>query len=106
MTGAERMCGGRRGVRLMPVRTLAPLPDRQCARAARAAVGQGQLRPMFAFMDSLRKAQGTVLEGFGFGPTECDYHLLASGPRWRLRDYGGPDAGPLLLIVAAPIKRP
>jgi polyhydroxyalkanoate synthase len=61
---------------------------------------------MFAFMDSLRKAQGAVLEGFGFGPTECDYHLLASGPRWRLRDYGGPDAGPLLLIVAAPIKRP
>ena len=60
---------------------------------------------MFAFMDTLRKAQGAVLEEFGFGPTECAYHLLASGPRWRLRDYGGLDAGPLLLIVAAPTKR-
>ena len=61
---------------------------------------------MFALMDILRKAQGDALEGLGFGPTECSYEVLASGPRWRLRDYGGPDTEPLLLIVAAPIKRP
>jgi len=61
---------------------------------------------MFAMMDTLRKAQGEALEGLGFGPNECGYRVLASGPRWRLRDYGGPDAGPPVLIVAAPIKRP
>ena len=61
---------------------------------------------MFALMDTLRKAQGEALEGIGFGPTECGYDVLASGLRWRLRDYGGPDPGPSLLIVAAPVKRP
>jgi polyhydroxyalkanoate synthase subunit PhaC len=61
---------------------------------------------MFALMDSLRKAQGDALAALGFGPTECSYEVLASGLRWCLRDYGGPDSGPLLLIIAAPIKRP
>jgi polyhydroxyalkanoate synthase len=61
---------------------------------------------MFASMDTLRKAQGEALERLGFGPNECDYQVPASGLRWRLRDYGGPDVGSVLLIVAAPIKRP
>jgi polyhydroxyalkanoate synthase subunit PhaC len=61
---------------------------------------------MFAWMDTLRKAQGVALEGLGFGPNECAYQVPASGRRWRLRAYGGPSGGPLLLIVAAPIKRP
>ena len=61
---------------------------------------------MFGVLDEVRRAQGTVLEGLGFGPTECSYHILASGPHWSLRGYGGSDAGPCLLIVAAPIKRP
>src|SRR5262249_34966798 len=43
----------------------------------------------------------------GFGPTECPYQITASGPHWRLRDYGGGrNASASLLIVAAPIKRP
>jgi polyhydroxyalkanoate synthase len=61
---------------------------------------------MLELMDRLRKAQGEALERLGFGPTECGFEVLASGVRWRLRDYGGPDPGPLLLIIAAPIKRP
>ena len=61
---------------------------------------------MFALMDTLRKAQGEALEGLGFGPTECCHHVVASGLRWRLRAYGGPDGRPALLIIAAPIKRP
>ena len=61
---------------------------------------------MFGFVDALRRAQGAALDGLGFGPTECSYQILASGPHWRLRDYAGSEAGPCLLIVAAPIKRP
>jgi polyhydroxyalkanoate synthase len=61
---------------------------------------------MFGVVDAVRRTQGAVLEGLGFGPTECSYHILASGPHWSLRDYAGRKAGPCLLIVAAPIKRP
>jgi len=62
--------------------------------------------PILGFMDSLRRAQGDVLETLGFGPNECDYRVTASGRYWRLRDYGVDDARLSLLIVAAPIKRP
>jgi polyhydroxyalkanoate synthase subunit PhaC len=61
---------------------------------------------MFGVVDAIRRAQGAVLEGLGFGPTECSYRVVASGPHWRLREYGQSAAGPSLLIVAAPIKRP
>ncbi len=57
-------------------------------------------------MDSLRRAQGEALAALGCGPAECRYSVGASGPSWRLRDYGPPGGGPSLLIVAAPIKRP
>ncbi len=55
-------------------------------------------------IDALRQAEGDALGALGYEPVECDYRVLASTPGWRLRDYGG--AGPPLLIVAAPIKRP
>src|ERR687891_935011 len=61
---------------------------------------------MFGVVDAVRRAQGAVLEGLGFGPSECSYRIVASGPYWKLRDYGGAEAGPCLLIIAAPIKRP
>jgi polyhydroxyalkanoate synthase subunit PhaC len=61
---------------------------------------------MFGVLDEVRRAQGAVLEGLGFGPTECSYRIVASGPHWSLREYEGPEARPCLLIVAAPIKRP
>ncbi|MGI9384068.1 MAG: alpha/beta fold hydrolase [Methyloligellaceae bacterium] len=54
----------------------------------------------------MRRGQGEALRAFGYGPEECGYRILTSGPGWRLRHYDGPDAGPVLLIVAAPIKRP
>ncbi len=62
--------------------------------------------PMLGFMDSLRRAQGDVLQTLGFGPDECEYRVAASGRYWRLRDYAASDASLSLLIVAAPIKRP
>lgn len=61
---------------------------------------------MFSLADAMRRAQGNALDFLGFGPKECGYRVLASGLHWRLRDYGGSDIGPSLLIVAAPIKRP
>jgi polyhydroxyalkanoate synthase len=59
-----------------------------------------------ALSDAVRQAQGAVLQALGFGPTECEYRVLASGPGRRLRAYGGEEGGRSLLIVAAPIKRP
>ncbi|MGI9382078.1 MAG: alpha/beta fold hydrolase [Methyloligellaceae bacterium] len=66
----------------------------------------GNLTPLFAWADIVRRSQGEVLRAFGYGPEECSYRVLASGAGWRLRHYDGPAAGPALLIVAAPIKRP
>jgi polyhydroxyalkanoate synthase subunit PhaC len=61
---------------------------------------------MFRVLDQVRRVQGAVLEELGFGPAECSYRIGASGPHWMLRDYGGSESGPCLLIIAAPIKRP
>ena len=57
-------------------------------------------------LDTLRQIQGDGLGRLGLGPTECRYRVVATGARWRLRAYLGATAGPPLLIVAAPIKRP
>jgi polyhydroxyalkanoate synthase len=57
-------------------------------------------------IDVLRQAQGHALGALGLGPNELPYQAIDSGQHWRLRDYGGHDASPPLLIVAAPIKRP
>ena len=42
---------------------------------------------MPAFMDALRQVQGDALEGLGFGPTECGYHVIASGRFGTLREW-------------------
>jgi polyhydroxyalkanoate synthase subunit PhaC len=60
----------------------------------------------FAITDRMHQAQGDALDALGLGPRECAFRLISSGPHWRLRAYGGPEAGPLLLMVPAPIKRP
>jgi polyhydroxyalkanoate synthase len=61
---------------------------------------------LFSLADIVRRAQGDALDVVGFGPQECSYRLIASGPQWQLRDYGGDSLRSPLLIVAAPIKRP
>ena len=76
------------------------------AESHREKARQGSTALMFAFMDTLRRMQGATLEALGFGPAERGYRVLASGRRWRLRDYADPDAEPSLLIIPAPIKRP
>ena len=68
--------------------------------------GNTVIEEIYSLADAVRRAQGSILDVLGFGPDECSYRVLASGPSWRLRDYGGSDIGWPLLIVAAPIKRP
>ena len=63
-------------------------------------------KQLFEFMDSTRRAQGDVFAALGLGPNECAYHIIAQAPLWRLRAYSARTAGPPLLIVAAPIKKP
>ncbi|MGB8279007.1 MAG: alpha/beta fold hydrolase [Methylovirgula sp.] len=60
----------------------------------------------FTVTDVLRRGEGEVLGRIGCDPQECAYRVVSSGPFWRLREYVQPHAGPCLLIVAAPIKRP
>jgi hypothetical protein len=63
-------------------------------------------RAPFGIADILRRVQGDAVAAFGLGPTECPHQIVASGPNWRLRDYGHHETSHSLLIVAAPIKRP
>lgn len=63
-------------------------------------------RAPFAVMDVLRRAQGDLLEAIGCGPCERAFRECDRGTCWRLREYAVASAGPPLLIVAAPIKRP
>jgi polyhydroxyalkanoate synthase subunit PhaC len=60
----------------------------------------------FQIADAVRRTQATALEALGLGVDECEFGVIASGPHWRLRAYGGREEGPVLLIIAAPIKRP
>jgi len=64
------------------------------------------LRAHFDATDAVRRLQGDAIAALGLGPSESPYHVVASGPYWRLRDYGPENTSKSLLIVAAPIKRP
>jgi polyhydroxyalkanoate synthase subunit PhaC len=70
------------------------------------AVSNSLCAAHFAIIDRLHQAQGDALDVLGLGPRECAFRVISSGPNWRLRAYGGPDAAPLLLMLPAPIKRP
>lgn len=87
-------------------RPAANTENQSSARPPLGWANGGGWTPIFTWADILRRGQGEALRAFGYGPEECGYRILASGPGWRLRHYDGPAAGPTLLIVAAPIKRP
>ncbi|MFZ1991635.1 MAG: hypothetical protein WAW96_17915, partial [Alphaproteobacteria bacterium] len=77
------------------------------ARSTRNAVPIASIWPsIYALMDIWRRAQGDALAALGYDARESDYRIIASNAFWRLREYSGSGAGPVLLIVAAPIKRP
>src|SRR5262245_26764272 len=77
-----------------------------CGCEGRTKRAEGETVPMPELIDAPRRAQGNALEMLGFGPTECSYRVLAYSSRWRLRAYVGRGSGPVVLIIAAPIKRP
>lgn len=60
----------------------------------------------FQMVDTMRRAQGSVMQALGAGPDESSYEVAASGRLWTLRHYPGSASGPHVLIVPAPIKRP
>ncbi len=66
----------------------------------------GFRRAQFGTMDIMRRVRGDAAAAWGLGPSELPYRVVAAGPYWRLRDYGGHSSARSLLIVAAPIKRP
>jgi polyhydroxyalkanoate synthase len=63
---------------------------------------------MFALhmLDRIRRMRGLMMDAAGLGPEESPFRVTAAMPGFRLRAYGGPAEGPVLLIVPAPIKRP
>jgi pimeloyl-ACP methyl ester carboxylesterase len=63
-------------------------------------------RAQFEVSDVIRRAQGDLVGEFGLDQSECAYRIITSHSYWCLRDYGGEDQSPSLLIIAAPIKRP
>jgi polyhydroxyalkanoate synthase len=65
-------------------------------------LGQAQ----FGVIDVLRRAQGEAFAALALHPSETPHQIISSGPFWRLRDYGGREGAPALLVIAAPIKRP
>ena len=63
-------------------------------------------RAQFDVSDVIGRAQGDLVGAFGLDPSECPYRIITSHSYWHLRDYGGEDQSPSLLIIAAPIKKP
>jgi len=61
---------------------------------------------MWEETDYLRRWQGSVLDALGFGPFETPARKVLEEPGFILREYrDNPSAGPVVLIVPAPIKR-
>jgi polyhydroxyalkanoate synthase subunit PhaC len=54
-------------------------------------------------LDGWRRSRGALLEAAGFGPIETPWREIHRTRWMRLRAYGG--AGPVLLLIPAPIKR-
>jgi len=58
-------------------------------------------------LDGVRRMQGAMLDALGLGPIETSYVTVYGEPGVSLRRYGtGSEAGPAVIIVPAPIKRP
>lgn len=52
-----------------------------------------------------RRQLGATLGAMGAGPVVTPSTVVLAAPQFALHDFGGPTAGPAILIVPAPIKR-
>ena len=83
------------------------------ARAKYARLGRPQATPREtaaavpapAWLDDLRRGRGAWLDAAGFGAVEAPWREACRVEGMRLRAYGPPGPGPVLLLVPAPIKR-
>src|SRR5271169_162308 len=57
------------------------------------------IRASYRTVDVLRRAQGNMAAAFGLDPSECTYRVIASGPYWRLRNYGNHATSHSVLIL-------
>src|SRR3974390_2642046 len=91
----------RGGVREKPASELL-LMQSQAARIDAAL--DARRRAQFGMTDAMRRLQGNALGALGLSPNECPFQIIASGPFWRLREYGGKGTK-RPMAVAAPLKR-
>ena len=71
-------------------------------------VSDGRTAPSvgpFGALDQLRRAQGRVLDDWGWAPERTESEILVSRPCMQVRSYGSTSGGPAVLLVPAPIKR-
>src|SRR5690554_6541164 len=74
--------------------------------AIRPGLGINLEPSFFEPMDRFRRELGVWLDRAGLGPEESPFRTVLSEPGLTLRNYDPePRAGPVLLIVPAPIKR-
>lgn len=59
----------------------------------------------FARNDATRRAMARQMQALGWCAQETPSEIVFSAPGVRLRAYGGAPAGPVLVLVPAPIKR-
>ena len=57
-------------------------------------------RAQFGMTDTMRRLQGNALGALGLSPNECPFQIIASGPFWRLREYGGKGTKRLMVVAA------
>jgi polyhydroxyalkanoate synthase len=68
--------------------------------------GDGGWWALHEQIDRLRRGQGRVLDALGLGPIETPSRVVRSQPGVTLKAYGAEGAaGPVVLLVPAPIKR-
>src|SRR5918996_3742938 len=85
------------------------VPSNRCSPQARqdSSPGHGVNWAWFEQLDRVRRMQGAMLDATGLRPLETPYAVVHSEPAVCLRRYSGANAaGPVVLIVPAPIKRP
>ncbi len=70
------------------------------------ATDRRQTASLYAYLDAVRRLQGTFLDAFGLGPEEAPSRIVFSERVMTLKAYGKKRRdGPVMLIVPAPIKR-